>query len=122
MYVRKSGIKLGLAQDGGLLGNLGGQEGQVSWPAGKLPVWQRGKRYLSEGILKENLEAAGASVKEVVLPTILLSFIEFYHLPNLISIKRQSNELYFSSIYSFKRSFPFTAFYLLIWSRIGIKP
>jgi hypothetical protein len=53
----KSGLELCLAQDAGPLGNLGGQ---ASWPVSKLPVWQWGKRYLRKGILKENLEAAGA--------------------------------------------------------------
>jgi hypothetical protein len=63
---KKSGLELGLAQDGGLLGNLGGQARPGKLIGSKLPVWQWGKHYLREGILKENLEAAGVSVKEVL--------------------------------------------------------
>ncbi len=74
----KSGLELCLAQDAGPLGNLVPRQGQASWPASKLPVWQRGKHYLREGILKENLEAAGAPVKEVVSRKLPNPFYTFY--------------------------------------------
>ncbi len=60
---KKSGWELGLAQDAGPLGNLVAR--QTDWQRASLSG-KRGKRYFSEGISRENLEAAGAPGKEVV--------------------------------------------------------
>ncbi len=62
----KSGRELGLAQDAGPLGNLAARKTDWQRKLASQPVRQRGKRYLSEGISRENLEATGAPKKEVV--------------------------------------------------------
>ncbi len=81
---------------------------------GKVRWADRQARYLREGILRENLEAAGVSSWEGTLPILF----KILWRPNLNSIKRQSTELYFSSVYSFKRSFKQLAFNLLFWSQL----
>jgi hypothetical protein len=90
---KKSGLELCLAQDAGPLGNLAARQGQASWPASKLPVWQRGKRYLKEGILRENLEAAGTPVKEVVsgkLPDFLIFLLQRLTILNLTYFNKET--------------------------------
>ncbi len=62
----KSGLELCLAQDAGPLGNLAARQADRQQKLASQPVRQQGKRYLSKGISRENLEAAGAPGKEVV--------------------------------------------------------
>jgi hypothetical protein len=62
----KSGLELCPAQDAGPLGNLAARQADRQRKLASQPVRQRGKRYLSKGISKESLEAAGAPGKEVV--------------------------------------------------------
>jgi hypothetical protein len=59
---KKSGLELGLAQDAGSLGNLAARQTdrQRASLSGK-----KGNRYLSEGISRENLEAAGTPGEKV---------------------------------------------------------
>ncbi len=118
MYVQKSGLELGLAQDGGLLGNLGGQARSGELTGELAACLATGKALPQRGNLERKLRSCWGLGQRGILPTILALF---YLNPNLNSIKRQFHKLYFSSIYSFKRSFIFTAFYLLIWSFNSIK-
>jgi hypothetical protein len=82
----KSGLELCLAQDASPLGNLAVRQTdrQQASLSGKGK-----KRYLSKGISRENLEAAGAPVKEVVSRNYQLCFLLIFR-PNLNpSIKRR---------------------------------
>jgi hypothetical protein len=63
---KKSGLEICLAQDAGPLGNLAARQADRQQKLASQPVRQRGKRYLSKGISRENLKAAGALGKEVV--------------------------------------------------------
>ncbi len=87
----KSGLELSLAQGAGLPGNLAAR--QTDWQWSSL-FGNRGKRHLSKGISRENLEAAGTPGEKgskQELPPLFPDYIQ----PNLIhrSIKRQSSKM-----------------------------
>jgi hypothetical protein len=73
----KSGLELGLAQDAGPLGNLAARQTdrQRASLSGK-----EGKRYLSKGISRQNLEATGIPGEKVVSRSYQPSFLIIFNL------------------------------------------
>jgi hypothetical protein len=73
----KSGLELGLAQGACLPGNLAAR--QTDRQRASLSG-NRGKRYLSKGISRENLEAAGTPGEKVVSRSYQPYFLNIFHL------------------------------------------
>jgi hypothetical protein len=74
---KKSGLELGLAQAAGPLDNLAARQTDRQ---GASLSGKRGKRYLSKGISRENLEAAGTPGEKVVRKRYQPSLLIIFHL------------------------------------------